>query len=219
MTTGLCECSGDGEGTSFVDSADSSLSCPQFPPKLLRPCWHASPELLWHMEGVIWSVCACWSVCCFSGEKTLHPQREKDCVSVWRGELVYGCMCVFVWAWERDCCVFPWEVKTGHSIHQKTLISPFDEKGIESWFWSQPPTETAGQSCSPISQHGFRSVSPNTFISTTIISYHLQSNVSPIQSSNACSWKKLVKIYSKKKCSAFHKDIMVIIFFFLSYFY
>lgn len=182
MTTGLCSTSSDGEGTCSVDNVDSSVLVHSFHRGLSGPA--GSPR--WNSCG-IWKVwygaCTCAQACLLflrrdgCREKTLHPQSEREtsvCMERW------AClpMCVCTRQRERVSYVSPWEIKPGHSIHWKTLISPFDKKGIESLFLSQPPTEkTAGERYTWVSQHRFRSVSPHTNIPITIISCHLQSNI------------------------------------------
>lgn len=72
-------------------------------------------------------------------------QRENltptDCqrpASVWKGEHVWHHM----WAHgkERQLPLL-WEIKPGHSIQQKTLISLFDKNRIEALFQYKPPPE------------------------------------------------------------------------------
>lgn len=190
MTAGLRLWSCDEEGTCFVDEVYSSSPCPWFSPRLNRPGWLASLELLWHLEGVIWSMCARASAFVVSQERQLqrenlytHRVRETSvCLERWACLPLRVCLCGHRRERERESCVSPWEIKPGHSIHRKTLISPFDKKGIESLFRSQPPTEkTAGECYTQVSQHRFRSVSPRTNIPIAVISCYLQSNIYPIQ--------------------------------------
>lgn len=131
-------------------------------------------------------------------EKTLHPQSERDkclCGKVSMSDTV----CVFVGACERKgeivSCISSWEIKPGHSIQpKKTLISSFDKRGIESLFQSQPPTEkTAGKCCTQVSQHWFRSGSPNTnILINVVICCHLQSTS---QTTNPQSCNKLLQLF------------------------
>lgn len=133
-------------------------------------------------------------------EKTLHPQSERDkclCGKVSMSDTV----CVFVGACERKreivSCISSWEIKPGHSIQPKeTLISSFDKRGIESLFQSQPPTEkTAGKCYTQVSQHWFRSGSPNTnILINVVICCHLQSSS---QTTNPQSHNKLLRSYSR----------------------
>lgn len=138
-------------------------------------------------------------VCCFSGEtaaeRKLYTHRAREtsvCLERWACLPLYVCVCVGIWEREREreSCVSPWEIKPGHSIHhRKTLISPFDKKGIESLFWSQPHTEkTAGECYTWVSQQRFRSVCPHINTPIAIICY-LQSNIYSIHIANLCSQK------------------------------
>lgn len=136
------------------------------------------------LAGTLFSIWKVWyraCICCFSGEMAVerklysHRMRETSvCLERWACLPLY----VFVSAYERESCISPWEIKPGHSIHRKTLISPFDKKGIESLFRSQPPKEeTAGDCYTWVFQHRFRSVSPHTNIPIALISCYLQSNI------------------------------------------
>lgn len=197
---GLCLWSSDGEGTCFADKRWFFSPCPQFSPKLIRPRWLAAPELFLASGRCDTAhVRVRERACCFSGEtaaerENFTPTERERQVSVWKGEHVCHCMCAFVWAYktdrERESCISPWEIKPGHNIHhRKTLISPFDKKGIESLFWSQPHTEkTAGECHTWVSPHRFRSVCPLTNSVIAIISFHLQSNRYSIHITNLCSW-------------------------------
>ena len=190
MTAGLCLWSSDGEGAYFADNVDSSLLVHSFHRGLSNPA--GSP--LWNSCG-IWKVrygaraCARGHVCCFSGgpfvERKLYTHRVREtsvCLERWACLPLCVCLCGHERERERErervCCVSPWEIMPGHSIHQKTLISPFDKKGIESLFRSQPPTEeTAGGCYTQVSQHRFRSLSARTNTQFAIISCHLQSDI------------------------------------------
>lgn len=196
-TTGLCLWSSDGEGTCFADNVDSFLLVHSFHRSLSDPA--SLPR--WNSFG-IWKVrygaCACARACLLflrrdgCREKTLHPQSERDkCLSGKVSMSATVCVCLCGHMRERESCVSPWEIKPGHSIHhRKTLISPFDKKGIESLFWSQPHTEkTAGECYTWVSQQRFRSVCPHINTPIAIISCYLQSNIYSIHIANLCSQK------------------------------
>lgn len=157
------------------------------------PCPPFSPRLIW-ASGLAWLELFSASGRCdterafvVSQEKLYsHRTRERQ-VPVWTGEHVCHCMCLCRHTTERESCISPWEIKPGHSIHRKTLISPFDKKGIESLFRSLPPTEeTAGDSYTWVFQHRFRSVSSRTDIPIALIFCYLQSNIDCFHTTNPC---------------------------------
>ena len=143
----------------FVVSQESRLRRENFTPTE----WERQASV-WKGEHVCHYVCACVGM----RERQRKRKRERETERETERERER----------ERECCVSPWEIMPGHSIHRKTLISPFDKKGIESLFRSQPPTEeTAGECYTRVSQHRFRSLSARTNTQFAIISCHLQSDI------------------------------------------
>lgn len=101
-------------GDTFCGQCWLSSPCPQLSPRLIRPRWLASLELLWHLEGVIWSTGARERVCCFSGgtaaERKLYTHRVREtsvCLERWARLPLCVCLCGHVRERERERVAFP----------------------------------------------------------------------------------------------------------------